>query len=139
MGLLGWQRLAVTPEQAAEAGLPPKPGTDRRYRDGHPHISYEAEALGQAALNRLLAGWLDALLPVSLADVLEREQAEREQLRALLDGGGVADAEPQRGQDRGRAVAGVPGQVQAARDLQHRRHAADDPAPDRHTGARATR
>jgi hypothetical protein len=41
-GGLGWQRLAVTPQQAAQAGLPPKPGTDRRYRDGRPHESYEA-------------------------------------------------------------------------------------------------
>ena len=49
-------RLAVTPEQAEGAGLPPKPGTDRRYNDGYPHISYEAEALGQTGLNRLLAG-----------------------------------------------------------------------------------
>ena len=87
VGPLGWQRLAVTPAQAAEAGLPPKPGTDRRYRDGRPHISYEAEALGQAELNRLLAGWLDGLLPEPLAGVLDRERAEREALRALLDGG----------------------------------------------------
>ena len=87
VGPLGWQRLAVTPAQAAEVGLSPKPGTDRRYRDGRPHISYEAEALGVRELNRLLAGWLDALLPIPLADVLEREQAEREALRPLLDGG----------------------------------------------------
>ena len=55
--------------------------------DGRPHISYEAEALGLRELNRLLAGWLDALLPVPLAEVREREQAEREALRALLNGG----------------------------------------------------
>ena len=86
MGQLSWQRLAVTPEQASQAGLPPKPGTDRRYRDCRPHISYEAEALGLRELNRLRAGWLDALLPVPLEAVLEREQAEREALRALLNG-----------------------------------------------------
>jgi hypothetical protein len=34
-----------------------------------------------------VAGWLDALMPVPLADVLEREQAEREQLRELMNGG----------------------------------------------------
>ena len=87
VGPLGWQRLAVTPEQAEQAGLPPKPGTDRRYADGRPHVSYEAEALGHAELNRLLAAWLDERLPVPLEDVLEREQAEREQLRQLLNGG----------------------------------------------------
>ena len=41
-------------------------------------------------LNRLMAGWLDALLPVPLADVLEREAAEHEALRALLDGRMIA-------------------------------------------------
>jgi hypothetical protein len=87
-GPLAWQRLAVTPGQAEEEGLPPKPGTDGRYRDGRPHISYEAEALGQARLSDLLAAWLDSLLPVPLQDVLERQQAERGQLRALLDGWG---------------------------------------------------
>jgi hypothetical protein len=67
--------------------LPPKPGTDRRYRDDRPHVSYEAESLGQAGLNRLLDAWLGALLPQPLSDVREREQAEREALRALLNGG----------------------------------------------------
>jgi hypothetical protein len=37
-----------------------------------------------------MAGWLDALLPVPLADVLEREAAEHEALRALLDGRMIA-------------------------------------------------
>jgi integrase len=54
--------------------------------DGRPHLSYEAGALRAVKLNRLRAGWLDALLPVPLADVLDREQAEREQLRALPNG-----------------------------------------------------
>jgi hypothetical protein len=49
----------------------PKPGTDRRYRDGRPHDRYEAEALGAAELN--------GLLPEPLDDVLDREAAEREQ------------------------------------------------------------
>jgi hypothetical protein len=83
-GPLGWARLAITPEQAAEAGLPPKPGTDRRYRDGRPHESWEAEALGHAALNEMLAAWLGGLLPGPIEDVQEREQAERDALRELL-------------------------------------------------------
>jgi hypothetical protein len=87
-GELGWQRLAVTPRQAEQAALPPKPGTDRRYADRRPHLSYEAEAIGQAGLNRLLTAWLDEQLPEPLDDVLAREQAEREQLRALLNGDG---------------------------------------------------
>jgi hypothetical protein len=88
VGPLGWERLAVTPEQAEQAGLPPKPGTDRRYGDGHPHVSYEAEALGHGELNRLLSDWLGEQLPVPIEQIAQREQAEREQLRELLDGDG---------------------------------------------------
>ena len=58
-----------------------------KLRQRRPHVSYEAEALGAAELNRLLAGWLDDLLPEPLDDVLNREAAERGQLRALLSGG----------------------------------------------------
>jgi hypothetical protein len=92
-GELDWQRLAVNPGQVADYNrahpdrpLPPKPGTDRRFRDGHPHVSYEAEALGATELNRVLAAWLDDQLPEPLERVHEREAAESEQLRALLDG-----------------------------------------------------
>jgi Helix-turn-helix domain len=88
-GPLAWTRLAITPEQAASASppLPPKPGTDRRYRDGRPHLSYEAEALGQRELDRLLTGWLDGLMPGTLADVQERERDQRARLRRMLPGG----------------------------------------------------
>lgn len=86
LGPLRWERLAITPELAASADPPlaPKPGTDKRYKDGRPHESYEAEALGQRALIALLTDWLDGLLPEPLDDVLEREQAQRDQLRDLL-------------------------------------------------------
>jgi hypothetical protein len=91
---LAWQRLAVTPTEVEAYNrmhpyrpLPPKPGTDRRFSDGRPHVSYEAEALGQAELNRLLAAWLDDLLPVPLEEITGREQAERDMLRTLLNGG----------------------------------------------------
>jgi hypothetical protein len=89
---LNWQRLAITPELVAAYNeqhpgrpMPPKPGTDRRFSDGNPHDSYEAEALGAAELNRLLVRWLDGLHP---ADVQEREEGERAAWRARhLEGG----------------------------------------------------
>jgi hypothetical protein len=84
VGPLRWQRLAVTPEQAGQAGLPPKPGSDRRFADGRPHVSYEAEALGHGGLNRLLAAWLGEQLPVPLEEITGREHAERAMLRTLL-------------------------------------------------------
>jgi hypothetical protein len=89
---LTWERLAVTPELVEQYNaahpdrpLPPKPGTDKRYADGNPHQSYECEALGVTELNRLLESWLDGLLPEPLADVQERERAQREELRELLE------------------------------------------------------
>jgi hypothetical protein len=50
-------------------------------------LFYELEALGQAGLIRLVRAEIEARLPKPLDDVLEREQDEREQLRALLTGG----------------------------------------------------
>ena len=85
-GRLGWERLAVTGDQAEREGLPPKPGNDRRYWDGRPHVSYEAEALGQGRLAELLTTWLDARLPQPLADVQERETAQRERVERALRG-----------------------------------------------------
>ena len=84
VGPLDWERLAITDEQAEREGLPPKPGTDRRYADDRPHVSYEAEALGQGRLTEILAVWLDALLPRPLAAVLEREEPQRERIAAVL-------------------------------------------------------
>jgi hypothetical protein len=81
-----WERLAVTPEQAASLGLPPKPGTDRRYRDGRPHESYECEALGQTGLAGLLDAWLAARLPAPIEGVQEREEAERAEVARVLAG-----------------------------------------------------
>jgi hypothetical protein len=84
VGPLDWERLAITDEQAEREGLPPKPGTDRRYADDRPHVSYEAEALGQGRLTEILAVWLEALLPWPLAAVLEREEPQRERIAAVL-------------------------------------------------------
>jgi hypothetical protein len=86
VGPLDWQRIAVTAQQAQDAQLPPKPGTDRRYTDGRPHVSYEAEALGQGTVVDMLTDWLDDLLPEPLADVQEREEQERAEVADLLDG-----------------------------------------------------
>jgi hypothetical protein len=44
----------------------------------------EVESLGQAAVVELVHSALDALLPDPLADVLEREQAQRAEARARL-------------------------------------------------------
>jgi hypothetical protein len=85
-GALRWERLALTQNQANRHHLPVIVKPDRRYRDGGRHEAIETEALHQEVLAGILRGCLDDL-PEPLECVLEREQAEREQLRALLNGG----------------------------------------------------
>ena len=48
--------------------------------------AWELEALGRAGVIRLARDAVEARLPVPLAGVQERERAEREQLRVLLNG-----------------------------------------------------
>jgi hypothetical protein len=81
-----WQRLAITREQIAERELTPIWKTDDRYNDKTPREAWEAEALGQGTIQRLVRDALDTLLPEPLADVVEREEQQRERLAALLDG-----------------------------------------------------
>lgn len=83
-GELRWERLAVTADQAEREGLPPKPGNDHRYADGRPHVSYEAEALGQGRLAEILTTWLDRRLPAPLVAVQERERTQREAAAQVL-------------------------------------------------------
>jgi len=49
-GELLWERIAITEAQTITLraqGLEPIAKTDQRFSDGHPHLAYEAEALGQ--------------------------------------------------------------------------------------------
>jgi hypothetical protein len=85
---IDWQRLAITTEQIAERGLTPVWKVDNRYNDKTPREAWECEALGQGTIQRLVRNALDQLLPEPLADVLEREDQERERLAAILDANG---------------------------------------------------
>jgi hypothetical protein len=82
-GPLAWERLAVTGEQVAEHSLPVIIKRDKR-KGSYPAV--ETEALSQSILTGLLTARLDALLPDPLADVLERERAQRAELRVRLGG-----------------------------------------------------
>jgi hypothetical protein len=88
-----WQRLALTDRQADAYDLRRLAivKQDRRYRDGHPHLAIETEALRQQVIIGIVRGWLDALLPEPLAEVLVREQQQRAAVvaaLATLDGDG---------------------------------------------------
>jgi hypothetical protein len=77
----GWQRIAITEEQAA--GITPIRKTDGR--DGREHDAWEVEALGQRTVIEIVRSALGDLLPVSLEHVHERGQVEREQMREILE------------------------------------------------------
>lgn len=77
---LDWRRLAMTEEQAA--GIAPIWKVDGR--DGVGDWAWEVESLTQRGLVALLDHALSRLLPEPLERVLEREQSQREAIRALL-------------------------------------------------------
>ena len=79
-----WERIGLT--EAQTEGIEPIWKVDGRDHTGR--WAWEVESLGQAAAVRLVLGALDARLPEPLGRVLERERAEREEVRRLLGGGG---------------------------------------------------
>jgi hypothetical protein len=80
--VLDWERLALTPEQVDRYELAVIQKRDGR--DKQMHDSVETEALSQSVIIQIVRDRLDALLPESLEDVQEREEAERERLRRML-------------------------------------------------------
>ena len=80
---IDWERIGLTHGQAE--GIQPIWKIDGRDRAGR--WAWEVESLGQAAVVRLVQDALDARLPEPLESVLEREAAQREAARELLDGG----------------------------------------------------
>jgi hypothetical protein len=65
-------------------GVKPIKKNDHRYKDGRPHLAFEAEAIGQAEIVAMLRKRLDELLPEPLAAVLEREARQRRQVERWL-------------------------------------------------------
>jgi hypothetical protein len=86
VGDLDWKRIALTEEQVERYDLARlqimKP--DRRYNPVRYHPAIETEALKQHVIVGIIRDSLDALLPEPLADVLERERVERDQLASVL-------------------------------------------------------
>jgi hypothetical protein len=78
-----WKRVALTAGQAH--GLPRVEKTDRRFRPPRVHEAVEVEALGQGVVTAIIRAEFDALLPEPLADVLVREEDERDEARAILE------------------------------------------------------
>lgn len=87
---LQWERLALTGDQVRDYrdlnGNPliPIVKRDARFKNGGAHDAVETEALSQAVIVQIVRDRLDALLPEPLESVLEREEAEREELRKLI-------------------------------------------------------
>jgi hypothetical protein len=85
-GELDWTRLAITDVQVREYDLTALDKPDHRYKPVRTFPAVETEALSQRVIQRILTEHLDAMLPEPLADVLERERAERVQVREVLEG-----------------------------------------------------
>jgi hypothetical protein len=85
-GPLQWERLLLTPEQVRRYLLPSKETTDNRYtkEGGRTSLSWEAEALGQSRIQRMLRDRLDALLPEPLERVRVLEERQRRDVARLL-------------------------------------------------------
>jgi hypothetical protein len=82
-----WTKIALTDEQVkANPRLKRLAITklDNRYKPAKEYEAIECEALGQGVLVRIIRRHLDSLLPEPLADVREREQAQRAKVRAVL-------------------------------------------------------
>jgi hypothetical protein len=85
-----WERLMLTDEQCRQLqrrGIEPIQKEDHRYKDGRPHEAYEVEALGQSLVTQIVRDRLEELAPIPLADVLEREIAQRAAIIKILNRG----------------------------------------------------
>lgn len=76
--VLEWERIAITPEQIEDRGLEPRVKEDGRYKPPKVLEAWECEELGQSTVVALVQGAFDRLLVEPLADVLEREEQERD-------------------------------------------------------------
>jgi hypothetical protein len=83
-GELAWERLALTQEQVDDYGLPTIEKHDRRYKDGHPHLAVETEALSQTIIVEIVRNRLEQLLPEPLATVQIRAAAQRAVIKRAL-------------------------------------------------------
>jgi hypothetical protein len=83
-GALAWERLLLTTDQVRDGRIESKETIDNRYKPARVTISFEAEALGQSNIQRVLAARLDDLLPEPLEDVRVREDEQRADVRAKL-------------------------------------------------------
>ncbi len=90
-----WKRLAITQRQVRSYSLQDKVITrkDGRHKrrdccgpDGPGHSAIETEALGQERIVSIVRRHLDAMLAEDLADVHVREERQRAQITAQLDG-----------------------------------------------------
>lgn len=83
-----WERIALTQAQVNRSSRLHRLAIQKVDRRNNPPKVYEAvecEAMKQTELVKLVRGWLDAQLPESLARVLEREERQRDRVRALTD------------------------------------------------------
>jgi hypothetical protein len=96
-GQLAWERIALTEAQLQAYNLPRITKMDDRFiGDAGVHEAVETEALSQRVITDIVRKALDAMLPEPLAEVLAREQAERDALEAELRGTNLSFVEKEK-------------------------------------------
>jgi hypothetical protein len=82
---LDWTRIAITEEQIRERPeITSRTKLDKRFKPAREYQAWEAEALGQGTIQRLVRDALDDLLPEPLESVLEKERRQRQRVAELL-------------------------------------------------------
>jgi hypothetical protein len=107
---------------------------DNRYKPAREYEAVECEAVGQVELERTLRRQLDHMLPEPLADVLDREERQRAEVRRLFEEGGAERRPLQRRRTSVRLARLAVGQphewhLVRPRGRQGRRRARSDNAP----------
>lgn len=86
-GEVEWERLTITDVQVRERGLTVVSKRDYRFKPPTSFDAVETEALSQRVIQRLLAERLEEMLPEPMSAVREREEAQRRDVRSLLQAG----------------------------------------------------
>lgn len=84
-----WKRVAITVDQVPALlarGMSPIVKKDERYVPARTVSAWETEALGQAAVRDILIGAIDALMPMSVTDLMTADRRETALMDLYLDG-----------------------------------------------------
>ncbi len=92
-GQLDWRKVAITDEHVETGDYPIMRKRDHRFKEVTYFDAVEAEALGQAAIQRILKENLDALCPTQRSEVRSEEERQRVLVHEAVEAAAREDAE----------------------------------------------